>query len=82
MVNAFRCHIHALQKRVNSRVNSTLGTDEIVDIHFIDGHFPARLGFSGSSEDIASHPVGIPCHPATFPDKETSGIDDAAAEQF
>lgn len=79
MVNHVHGHIHGLQKGVDGGENGALGTDEIVNIHLVDGDFTARLALGRLSQHKSAHAVGIVLHTAALPDEETLGVDDGAA---
>ena len=82
LVDAFRGHIHALEQGVNTGVNSALGTDKVINIHLVDGHFPAGLAFCCFCQHVATHAMLITTDTVTLTDKHTLGIDDATTEQF
>ena len=82
LIDHIHRHVHALQQNIDGRENSALGTNEIIDIHLVDGYFPAGLALVGIGDDITAHAVGIPADAVTFPLEQALGIDDAAAEEF
>ena len=82
IVDELHRHIHALQQGIDGGENGALGTDEIVDVHLVDGDFPLGLTVLGLRKDVSSHAVVVPADPVPFPDKQALGIDDAAAEKL
>ena len=82
IIDAFHGHIHTLQQNINSGKYRALGPDEIVDIHFVDGYFPAGFRFFRQCQHITAHAVLIPDNPLALPLELAPGIDDAAAVEF
>ena len=82
MVDGVHAHVHGVQQGLNGGENSALGPDEVVNIHLVDGDFPARFGFLRLGQHEAAHAVGVPADPAALPDEQALGVDDGAAEQL
>ena len=66
-------HIHALQKRIDGGENRALGTDKVVNIHFIDADLPSGFGLLPFRQHVAAHAVPVPLHPAAFPEESETG---------
>ena len=82
VLDGFHGHIHALQQCCDGGEDRALGTDEVVNVHFIDGHFPAGLAFVFKGNNVAAHAVMIPADALALPDEQALGVDDAAAVQL
>ena len=81
-LDGFHGHIHGGQHGVDGGIDRALGTDEVIDIHLVDGNFPSGLGFILKGDDIAAHTILVTADTAALPDKEATGVDDPGAEQL
>ena len=82
VLDGFHGHIHTMQQRRNGGENRALGTDEVVDVHLVDGHLPAGLALIFKGNDIPTHAVMIPADALALPDEQPLGIDNPAAVQL
>ena len=82
LVDHVHGHVHGIQQGIDGGENGALGTDKVVDVHFVQRNFPAGLALFREGQYITAHAVLVPADTSALPDEKALGIDDAAAEQL
>ena len=82
IVNHLHVEIQGCQHSTDSRENSSLSTNKIVNIHFVDLHvfYGASLFFKG--QNVTAHAITVMTYTFSLPNKFSFRIDNACTEQF